>query len=73
MKNAQVTSDIQIAGAVKGTGTRNELLGFIKWGDREEHLMKDNIRITLLMIRCHYIQNNLLSIMLWGEAREFSY
>lgn len=34
MKNAQVTSDIQIAGAVKGTGTRNELFGFIKWGDR---------------------------------------
>ena len=33
MKNAQVTSDIQIAGAVKGTGTRNELFGFIKWGD----------------------------------------
>ena len=32
MKNAQVTSDIQIAGAVKGR-TRNELFGFIKWGD----------------------------------------
>lgn len=34
VKNAQVTSDIQIAGAVKGSGTRNELFGFIKWGDR---------------------------------------
>ena len=34
MNAAQVTSDIKIVGTVKGTGTRNELFGLIKWGDR---------------------------------------
>jgi hypothetical protein len=33
MNNAQITSDINLSGKAKGTGTRNELLGFIKWGD----------------------------------------
>lgn len=33
MNNAQITTDINISGEAKGTGTRNELLGFIKWGD----------------------------------------
>ncbi|MBT7651375.1 MAG: hypothetical protein HN553_10405 [Opitutae bacterium] len=34
MKNSQVTSDIQFIGTAKGSGTRNELFGLIKWGDR---------------------------------------
>lgn len=33
MNNAQITSDISISGQTKGTGTRSELFGFIRWGD----------------------------------------